>query len=68
MQYIVICLKDKTEQHPATYVQPSRKRYTKEEDAIDRTKSIAPSRNPVVVEVPEIELDEKGYPILQNNY
>jgi hypothetical protein len=63
MQYIVICLKDKTEQHPATYVQTTRKRFADEDEALDYMKVIAPSRMPVVVPVPEVELDERRYPV-----
>jgi len=62
-QYIIICLKDKTFEDPATYVQGTRKRFTKEE-AEDHIKLIAPSRNPVIVQVPSVKLDENDYPFL----
>ena len=65
MQYIVICLKDKTEDHPATYVQVTRKRFTDQDNALDYTKMIASSRTPVVVLVPDVEVNEKGYPVFQ---
>ena len=65
MQYIIIFLDDKTEQHPATYVQGSRKRWTDEDEALDHMRVIAPGRLPVLVPVPEVEIDESGYPIYQ---
>jgi len=62
MQYIVICLKDKTEQDPATYVQVTRKRFEYEE-ALKYASGVAPSRLAIVVPVPNAELNKKGYPI-----
>jgi len=62
MQYIVICLRDRTKENPATYVQPSRKRFVDEDAALDYMQMIAPSRLPAAVKVPDVTLDEKGYP------
>jgi len=62
MQYIVICLDDHIASYHNQYVQATGKRFLDEEEAIDYMKRFALSRNPVVVPVPEVELDEKGYP------
>ena len=61
-QYIVICLKDSTEEDPATYVQTTRRRFGYE-DAKEYIKGISPERKPVIVVVPYIDLNEKNYPI-----
>jgi hypothetical protein len=57
MQYIVICLDDE-----GRYVQGTRCRMSKRQ-ADKRAEGIAPSRRPVVVEVPAVALDEEGYPL-----
>lgn len=66
MQYIIICIKD---YHPEddpkdskTYVQCSRKRYLDYNAAAYRASAIASSRNAVVVTVPDVRIDEDGYP------
>ena len=61
-QFIVICLKDKTEQNPATYVQATRRRFSYD-DAMKRAQGISPERKPLVVAVPWVETDEYGYPV-----
>ena len=63
--FIIICLKDSTPEDPATYVQTTRKRFTYD-DAMARTKSYAPSRYPLVVAVPWVELNKNDYPIYNN--
>ena len=65
-QYIVICLKDKTTENPATYTQTTRKRMNYDE-AIHYAKAISPERLPLLVAVPWVETDENGYPILKDN-
>ena len=62
--FIIICLKDSTPEDPKTYVQATRKRFTFD-DATERVKSYAPSRCPLVIAVPWVELDENDYPIFQ---
>jgi len=61
-QHIVICLKDFTEEDPATYVQATRKRFSYQ-NAIEYASSIAPSRCPRIVPVPYVRLNKKNYPI-----
>ena len=61
-QYIVICLKDFTQEDPCTYVQTTRKRFSKE-GAEHYMKAIAPSRKPIAVPVPYVRLDKKNNPI-----
>ena len=62
-QYIVICLRDSTPEHPKTYVQPTRRRFLTTCQAIHYKNGIAPSRQPVVVEVPAVKLNYKNYPV-----
>ena len=59
---IILCLKDRTKEDPATYVQPTRKRFTYRE-AKHRIEAIAKSRNPVIVKVPYVEVNDEGYPV-----
>ena len=61
-QYIVICLDDKTEENPSTYIQATRKRFTYQE-ALEYMFHIAPSRQARIVPVENVPLDENGYPI-----
>jgi len=61
-QFIVICLRDSTPHHPKTYTQASRKRMSYDE-ACDYCKMIIPSRSPLIVAVPWVETNDKGYPI-----
>ena len=60
--FIIICLKYSTPEDPATYVQSTRRRFTYD-DAWNRAKSYSPSRHPLVVAVPWVELDENDYPV-----
>lgn len=64
-QAIVICLKDSTPEHVATYVQASRRRFASAEDAQLYCDSVAASRNPTVVQVPFVKVDQDGYPTQQ---
>jgi len=66
-QYIIICLQDRIEQHPATYVQTTRKRFVRKEDAEYRAQGISPERMAVVVEIPSVPIDKEGYPIYEKN-
>ena len=61
-QHIVICVKDFTEEDPATYVQATRKRFTFQ-GAIKYASTIAPSRHPRIVPVPYARLDKNNYPV-----
>lgn len=63
MQFIVICLKDSSPEHPKTYVQPSRRRHLSEDEAQKYKNGIAPSRQPVIVQVPEVRLNDWNYPV-----
>jgi len=63
-QYIILCLRDFQENSPKDnnfYVQCSRKRYSLEK-ATKRAEYISKQRNPMVVLVPSVPLDEEGYP------
>ena len=62
-QYIVICLKDFTQEDPSTYVQTTRKRFTYEE-AIEYASQIPDSRDAHIVPVNYVRVDKKKYPIL----
>ncbi len=65
-QYIVICLKDKTKEDPATYVQVTRKRFSYDDAIKYANNTIAPSRDACVVKVKSVELDEFEYPLFLN--
>ena len=58
IQYIIICLDD-----DGLYCQATRKRFNEYKDAYTYSESIAPSRKPLVVSVPYVNVDETGYPI-----
>ena len=62
MQYVVICLRDRELEHPATYVQVIRRRFT-QEDAEIYIRTIAKSRLPVIVLVPSVLVNTMGYPV-----
>ena len=66
MQYIIICIKDSDPngdpKDRKTYIQCSRKRYLDYDAAAYRASAIAHSRNAVVVPVPDVMIDEDGYP------
>lgn len=65
-QYILLCLQDSDiydePKNNWTYVQATRRRFTKEQAEYEM-EVIAPSRKPVIVEVPPIQIDDKGYPV-----
>ena len=61
-QYIVICLKDFTEEDPASYVQATRKRFSYQ-GAMEYAFNIAQSRDPHIVPVAYVRLDKNHYPI-----
>jgi hypothetical protein len=64
-QYICLCLQDtdpyEDPKNDYTYVQSTRRRFTKEE-AEKRIACYAPSRKAVIVQVPYVSIDEDGYP------
>ena len=57
-QYIVICQND-----DGNYVQSTRRRFFTREEAEKRMGPTAVSRRPVVAEVPAVALNERGYPL-----
>jgi hypothetical protein len=57
-QFIAICMDDE-----GVYKQTTRRRFTSKQEAKERIKAYDPSRKALVVNVPPVELDEKGYPI-----
>lgn len=62
-QYIILCLRDKTgdPKEDYKYVQSTRRRFSLKA-ALDRIEGYAPSRLPLVVEVPPVPVDKEGYP------
>ena len=60
-QYIVLCLIDKDDHQGLQYIQATRRRFCRA-DAISYKKSVAKGRRSIVVKVPALPLDEKGYP------
>lgn len=61
-QHIVICLRDRSLYHPATYVQVTRRRF-KKEDAEVYIRTVSKERKPVIVPVPNVMVNQMGYPI-----
>jgi hypothetical protein len=62
-QHIVVCLKDSSDTHPATYTQATRRRFTRK-DAMEYARiGIAQERDPRIVPVIPVELDDQDYPI-----
>ena len=68
MQYIIVCLKDSSPEHPSTYVQATRRRFIEENNAYKYSNIFSKDRNPIVLEVPEVDIDEDGYPIYKDIY
>jgi hypothetical protein len=62
-QFIVICLKDSSEKHPATYVQVTRRRFISKREANTYMEGVSPERTPVAIPVAAVEVDENNYPI-----
>jgi hypothetical protein len=63
MQYIIVCLRDRSPEHPSTYVQATRRRFIEECNAYKYSNMFSKERSPIILEVPEVKLDEDGYPI-----
>ena len=62
-QYIVLCLTDRDDPQGWQYIQATRRRFDRDA-AIKYKKGVAKCRRPIMVKVPHLPLDEKGYPKL----
>ena len=62
-QYIIICLKNKTEFHQATYVQPTRERFLTRKSAKLTAQALDQARDAIIIPVAPVEIDKNNYPI-----
>lgn len=64
-RFIYICKSDSDYPDLGKYVQPSRRVYPTREEIQERVDGVAPSRKPIIVELPEpVGVDESYYPMV----